>query len=196
MSLSLITAATESPISVAEAANQLNITGSDDDAFLESLIAGVTAYFDGNNGILGRALLTQTWDLKLDRFPYSDADAIYMPLPPLQSVTHIKYIDSDGSLQTWDSSNYVVDTASQPGRIYLAYNKSWPDTRDIRDAVIVRFVCGYGAAATSIPKDIKQCLLGMISHWYENREAVSMKQAVEVPFFAQAIIDRYKIRAV
>ena len=195
MSLTLATAATDYPISVAEAASQMNITGSDDDSFLESLIAGVTAYFDGNNGILGRALLTQTWDLKLDHFPYSDDDAICIPLPPLQSVTYIKYLDSDGTLQTWGSSNYVVDSANQPGRVYLAYNQSWPDTRDIRDAVTIRFVCGYGTAA-SIPKDIKQCLLGMVSHWYENREAVSMKQAVEVPFFAQAIIDRYKIRAV
>ncbi len=197
MNLTLITAPTVQPVSVPDAARQLNISHSDDDLLLEGLISSVTSYFDGSEGILGRALITQTWDLKIDCPPASDNDHINLPLPPLQSITYIKYYDVDGVLQTWASSNYTVDTGSKPGRVYPAYNKSWPETQDIRNAMTIRMVCGYGAAGSSVPQDLKQMMLGLIAHWYENREAVSMNMnPAQTPFFVQSIIDRYKMRTV
>ena len=43
-----------------------------------------------------RALLTQTWDMHLDEFPAENF--IDLPFGNLQSVTHVKYTESDGTV--------------------------------------------------------------------------------------------------
>ncbi len=113
-----------------------------------------------------RAYVTQTWDLFLDRFPA--AEEIRIPLPPLQSVTWVKYKDTAQILQTWDPANYIVDTAREPGRVALAYGKSWPSTIEEIQSVQIRFVCGYGLAA-DVPAEVKQAILLKVADLYEHR---------------------------
>ena len=106
----------------------------------------------------------------MDEFP---ADQICLPLPPVQSVTSITYTDATGSSATWDSSKYTFSASREPARIMPAYNENFPtDVREQPDAVTVRFVAGYGDAATDVPDQIKHAMLLLISHWFENREDV------------------------
>jgi uncharacterized phiE125 gp8 family phage protein len=114
-----------------------------------------------------RAFITQTWDLYLDQFPCELE--IRIPMPPLQSVTWLKYKDMAGILQTWPASNYIVDTVSEPGRIVLANGKSWPTTYDEIQAVQIRFVCGYGDSAADVPEEIGQAILLKVADLYEHR---------------------------
>jgi uncharacterized phiE125 gp8 family phage protein len=114
-----------------------------------------------------RAFITQTWDLYLDGFPAGNQ--IEIPLPPLQSVTWLKYKDAAGILQTWDASNYIVDAVSEPGRIVLANGKSWPATYEEIQAVQIRFVCGYGDSAADVPEEARQAILLKIADLYEHR---------------------------
>src|SRR4030066_696996 len=93
--------------------------------------------------ITRRALITQTWELYLDTFP---AWEIGVPKPTLQSIISIVYTDTDGILQTLPGSMYLVDEKSEPGRITPAFGEVWPVTRAQTNAVIVRFVAGYGDA--------------------------------------------------
>lgn len=118
--------------------------------------------------ITKRALVTQTWDLVLDRFP---CWTINIPKPTLQSVTSITYVDPDGVTQTLATDQYRVDSSSAPGRITPAYGVVWPSTRGITGAVTIRFVCGYGAAAV-VPDGIKVWMLLRIKHFYDNKGAV------------------------
>ena len=107
-----------------------------------------------------RAFITQTWDLKLDGFPCSD-EAIRLPKAPLISVTSVTYLDSNGDSQTWSASLYTVDAPTGPkaerGRIVPNYGQYFPTTRDVVNAVTVRFVAGYGAAS-AVPRLVKTCL--------------------------------------
>lgn len=131
-----------------------------------------------------RALAPQTWDMTLDRFPLG-RDPIYIPMPPLTSVTHIKYLDTDGVEQTWGSSNYAVDTAKEPGRVTLAHEVNYPSTRTIQNAVTVRFVAGY----TSCPEEIQSAMLLMIGNLYENRG----ESDSEMPDTVKWLLDPYKV---
>jgi len=125
--------------------------------------------------LLNRAFITQTWDLYARDFPAEDE--MVLPLPPLQSVTSVKYKDSAGVLQTWAASNYIVDTVREPGRISLKSLVSWPTVYDEIQAVQVRFVCGYGNTAASVPNEVVQGILVKIAGLYEHRgdEAVDPK---------------------
>lgn len=138
----------------------------DDDAYLDSCIAAATDHVDGKDGWLGRALGTQTWDLVLDEFP---SEGIRVPLPPLQSVTYLRYVSPDTGLETELTVNadYLVDTFSEPGWI-MPGDDGWPQTMDTINAVRVRFVAGY----TTLPPTIKHAIMLLAAHYYENRESV------------------------
>lgn len=84
----------------------------------------------------------------------------------------IKYYNTSDTEVTFSSADYFVDTKSEPGRIVLNYDKSWPSTT-LRPAngVCVTFVAGYGDAATDVPEKVKQALLLLIAGWYEQRES-------------------------
>lgn len=157
-----------------------------DDDILNRLIADATGELDSVNGWLGRALITQTLELVMDRFP----SKIQLPYPPLQSVTSIKYIDSDGVEQTLDAANYRVVDDMEPAYVEPAYGVAWPAIRGTA-AVRVRFVAGYGAA-DDVPDKIKQYMLHIIAYRYEYREAVSAGTVNQNPFI-EYMLNNYRI---
>lgn len=133
--------------------------------------------------ITRRALITQTWDLFLDAFP---AWKLGVPKPNLQSVTSITYVDTDGVSQTLDTDQYLVDIKSEPGRITPAYGLIWPSTRAQSNAVTVRFVAGYGAAA-AVPDGVKNWMLVRIKQMWDNRAATITGSAIAE--FQHAFVD-------
>ena len=184
MQLSLVTAPSTDPITVAEvvANSRLDTSGSPplpvDNTLVQTMIKAATTAVDGKDGWLNRALVSQTWKLYLDKFPSSNRDTKYedvnrkngiiLPLPPVQSVTHIKYKDTSGTLQTLSASLYSLSNMKDPGIIVPVYGQTWPETQDVIEAVEIQFVAGYGAE-TAVPKAIKQALLMMVEEMYNNR---------------------------
>lgn len=149
MALHLVTAPTFEPVSRAEAKLHLRVDTTTDNPLIDGLILAALQHAEA---FTMRAFPARTYDLKLDAFPCRSVhDAFYsiwLPKPPALSVTSVTYLDTDGVSQTWDSGDYVTDLPSGPvagpGRIYPAYGESYPSTRDIGNAVTVRFVAGYG----------------------------------------------------
>jgi uncharacterized phiE125 gp8 family phage protein len=155
-----------------------------EDTLLTALITAAREYCEAYQN---RALLTQTWYLWLDAWP--SEDFISLPLPPLASVTSVTYYDTDDTAATLSTADYFVDAISEPGRVVLNYSESWPSTT-LRPAnsVCVEFVCGYGAAASSVPAKVKQACLLLVGHLYENREAGIDKALQEIPFGVKALL--------
>lgn len=203
MSLTLVTAPNVDPITESDVWDHLrvNLTGSPaqpvDKDYIATLISAATAYLDGRDGILSRCLVTQTWDYTLDEFPI--VDFIRLPLAPVQSITSIKYTDADGIEQTLSDTKYRLsaDTDWRP-RIDLDYDAAWPGTRNVLDAVTVRFVAGYASGnspedASAVPAAIKAAMKLLIGHWYEHREAVNVGQSVtDVPMTVNALLVPYR----
>lgn len=207
MALKLISGPQVEPISLAEAKAHLRVDHTDDDVYISSLIAAARSYIDGDIGFLQRALIWQTWDLIIDAFPTaalptgtwwagSDAvadttTAIRIPLPPLQSIVHVKYFDTTGTETTMLSDDYVVDTASEPGWL-LPSTAGWPATQEAINAVEIRFQAGYGPAATDVPDNIRHAVKLFVGYYYENREQVITNQgavgAMELPSAAYHLL--------
>jgi uncharacterized phiE125 gp8 family phage protein len=171
MSLKLITAPAENPVDSATVKAHLRVIGSSEDSLIAIYTSAATSALDGPTGLLGRALVTQTWEYVLDSFP---SEWIELPLPPLQSVTSIKYIDTAGVEQTLSSARYTVDSASDPGGVVVDAD-GWPETYDTANAVVIRFVCGYGAAS-AVPAPLKSAVLLHAGDLFENRQIGSEKQ--------------------
>jgi uncharacterized phiE125 gp8 family phage protein len=192
MKARLITAPEVKPITGLDLKDHLRIpqTYLVDDNYLDGCIAAATLRAES---IMVRKCITQTWEYVLDGFPCGDC--IRLPFGSLQSVTSVKYTDEDGTENTF--TDYTVDTAGQLGRVCLNPDESWPaDPLHPVDSVVVRFVCGYGDAATDVPEAIKMAIQVLAADSYKFRETgISSTMGMDAPsaMAAEALLFPYKI---
>ncbi len=210
--LKLITAATEDPVDLTGAKAHLRVSTSGEDALISALIAAATKVCED---LTGRAFVSQPWDLWMDRFPSSSKGSddwwdgtregyipsilgcpgqIELPIAPLVSVTSITTYDLADAATVFSSSGYFVDTMSEPPRIALKSGYSWPTSLRGINAIAIRCVFGYGTS-DDVPQAIKQAILMLISHWFENRETVVVGTITkDIEFGVAAILGPYMIR--
>jgi uncharacterized phiE125 gp8 family phage protein len=117
---------------------------------------------------------------------------IFLPAPPLRSVTSVSYVDVDGTTRTLDAGGYQVCGVGTRGQGYLvpAFGASWPATRDRPECVTIRYVGGYGDSAASVRESTKAALKLILGHLYENREAtVPERASFLLPMGVSSLLD-------
>ena len=176
-------------LNVADAKAHLRVEHSADDDLIEALVAAVETHLDGFAGILGRALVTQTWERSFDGFPCGDR--ISLPIGLMQDVSTVMYYDRNGNHLVFGAANYHSATDMRGPCVMLAADAQWPDTAERPDAVTVTWDCGYGDAA-DVPGAIVQAAKMMVGHLYHNREAVGANPMVEVPLGACALLAPFR----
>ena len=189
------------------------VLASEDGDFLTSLIQSAREYVEE---FTRRALITQSYTVVMDTWPPTQGGALgwwdgvregsivmdqqnYLELPiaPLQSVTSVTTFDDDNSATVFDSNSYFLDTISQPGQLILNTGTVWPVFTRTRRGIEIVYVAGYGNAATDVPAALRQAILQLASHWYENRETVKPGVTEEpslTPLHIQSILNRYKVQ--
>lgn len=188
--LSLITAPTCEPVTLEEAKAHLRIIGTDDDDYISNLIAAAR---DKVEMLTQRALISQEWLALWDCFP--SGRVIQLPKGKVSAITHIKYYaDGASVLSTLFSSLYRTDLYSNPARIILLENCSWPSTWEDGDAVQVQFVAGYGTTAADVPAELKQAILILVAHWYSVRNPVVVGPSVsDMPKTVEYLAMPYRV---
>lgn len=159
-SSTLITAPTGQLFTLDEAKRHLRVDDAVDDARINNLITSARRWVEDYTR---RATLNATWQLYLDFFPA----VIELPFPPLASVTaaSFTYVDGDGNSTQVPTATYTVDADAEAGRIYEAYEQTWPTPRVVEKAITVEFVAGYGTAATDVPP----AMIEAAYLWLENQ---------------------------
>ena len=180
MNVILKTAPTIEPITLDELELQLNLD-SGSLTYEEYLLDfDIKAVRERVEEITRRALLTQTWYYYLDRFP--SVNFIKLPFGNLQSVTSVKYKDTDGTETTMTvTTDYIVEMNGEGcGRIVLPYGGTWPSgTLYPSKPITIEFVCGWTTAA-AVPYKIKSACLMMVADLHENRESQILTNANQV----------------
>lgn len=165
----------------------------------------------------GAKLISQTVDLLCSQWN----DLRSVPIYPLQSITSIKYLDSNGIEQTLDPAVYSVVVGRNPV-IYLNQGQQWPalycptgyyfpDYRNLTaghinqnfgstapDAIRVQGVFGFGATAADVPEDLKTALFLLAGTWIENRESIGdvrFSAVVSIPDGVEALLADYYMPA-
>ena len=122
---------------------------------------------------------------------YTGLSQIVLPYPPLGSITHLKYYDTDNAQQTWSASNYTVGKfINQKGFIEIKDGVSVPDLYSRSDAIEIKFVCGYGSSASDVPQAIIQAILLIVGRMYELRE----DSVSRLPKASEYILDSYRVK--
>ena len=181
----LVTAPSVKPIGLDEVKKNCNIDHGDDDALIEGLIDAAVSLLDGHAGERGQAMINQSWSVSMRQFCAS----IRLPVGPLVSVTSVQYYNSSDVLTLASASLYGAFTDGLGAYISLKANQTWPSVADREDAVTVTWVAGFGATADKVPAAIRQAMLLLVGHWYQNRETVSVGDAVyQLPFAVDALL--------
>lgn len=162
--LTLITPPAAEPVTLAEAKAHLRLDGTADDALVSTLIIAARLLCEMWTG---RALLTQTWQLRRDAAP--DGNSLCLPKAPLQAVVHIKTYDDLDAATLCAAATYFVDTASAPGRVVLRQGAVWPAVARSAAGFEVQFTAGYGAAGSDVPAPLRQGLLTHVARLYSQR---------------------------
>lgn len=159
-------------VSLQQAKEHVRLYTDEDDFLIRDLILAAQCHAEL---FQRRLFITRAATMYLDGFP-TEIRPIFSPLV---SVETIKYIDEDGVMQLLGPANYRVDTDTEPGRITIAYDCNWPETRNVTNAVVIEYTAGYGEA-DDVPGDIKSALLLLVGHLYENRSAVEQEK-IKIP---------------
>ena len=178
-------------LTVADAKLHMRVDFEDDDDLIESYIATAIQNIDGRDGWLGRALVAQSWELRLSEFSGS---VIPIPLPPLIAITHIKYYDTSNVLQTLSTDVYEVTGVGGFGkaRVHLKDGQQWPQTAKRAEPITITFSAGYDPVPAPILTAIKRQVAAM----YENREAVVVNASVsKLPGGVEAMLTPYRVWA-
>jgi len=175
------------PVTLADARLHLRInTGdtSEDAAIITPLITAAREYCEN---VTGRALAAQTIKAYPERFHRT----LQLPREPIVSVSAVAYTDEDGVTTTMSASNYIVDTVGGS----IAFKEIPNFCPRVANPIEITYSAGY----TALPKAIRQAMLLLVGHWYENREAVvvgayTLFASVEVSMAVNSLLRQYKVR--
>lgn len=173
------------PISLQLAQDQLRVDSDADQELVDMYIKAARHQFeqDTNSAISD----SQEWKIYMDVW---NGISIPIGIGPILTIDSVEYYDVNGDLQTLSASTYHKDMIG--GCIVLKNGYDWPDLEEQHpSAIIVTFTAGY-TDPLDVDSDIKEALLLLISHFYENRQAVVVGQtAHSLPLGYQRIIDRH-----
>lgn len=166
----LVTPPASPLVPLADLRDQCRIDGVHEDHLLALYEGSAVSHLDGCGGVLGRAILPQTW-----RQDFPGWGRLRLALPDVRSVT-VTWLDDAGDEQPADSATLIADTlgscvdASGPpaSRVRVVYEAGMPDA----DVAAIR-----------------QAVLMTVAHWHAHREAVVVgKIPSELPMAAQALV--------
>lgn len=165
----LITPPATPVVGISDLELHLRVTNAEESALIAALGQAAEAHLDGWTGVLGRAILPQTW-----RQDFSSWDDLRLMLPDVASAI-VTYRDADGVFQPEEA--VLLSDLRGP---YLC--ASGPST----DLVRVDYVCGLPTRQLPVAQVLIKLLVG---HWYANREAVVVGvNASELPMGVTALI--------
>jgi len=188
MTATLITPPAVEPVSLAEAKAHLRVENDADDALIAATIFAARLFVEQATR---RALISQGWRFWLDAWPASRT--IEIPLAPLIAVEAVSVVGDAGVETELDEALYEVDSISVPGRIRITGSVPSPG-REL-NGVAIDVTAGYGADVDDVPAPLRQAILQLVAHWYENRSAIAPDRAAIAPLGVEALIAPYRVLA-
>lgn len=160
----LATAATVEPVTPVDLIEHSRIDAHDEDVFLGKLLKEAR---EAVEEIIWRKLIEQTWDQSFDGWE----DPMYLVWAPASSITSITYVDNDDVTQTLGATIYELGDENGLGIVRRQHDQVWPTCRGHPDDITVKYVCGYGAAASDVPAQLKAAIRIHAAHNWIHREA-------------------------
>ena len=174
-------------LTLAEIKPHLQITHARDDALLGSLLKAATEWLDGENGVLGQAIVDRTYQWKTGEF----LPLMRFPIRPVSLIQSITYLDSNGASQTVPNTAYYLFADALGPYIKPVSGYPWPLAQCRDDAITVNFTAGMGTPG-QVPQPLKSAALMIIAHLYHNREVEVSTETFPLGFGMWQLIAPYR----
>lgn len=176
------------PISLAGMKAYLRIDASDEEALITSLITAARLHIETHLSI---ATLTQSWSIFLDDWP--STSHVDIPIAPLISIELVNLYDEAGVATVLDEENYYIDTRSRVPRLLRTGSGVWLQPDRKASGIEIQITTGYGPAADDVPQNLRQAIMILVAHWFENRELVALTDnPIMVPETVSALLHPYR----
>lgn len=173
------------PVSLSDVKAHLRLSQNDDDALLGTLISAARRRIEAETG---RALIAQGWSCYLDDWP--GTGLVDLPVAPLIAVTGVTVYGDDDTPASIDPAHYYVDTVSLPPRLALRGSRVWPPPGRAANGIEIALTAGFGTTAASVPDDLRNAVMQLVAHLYENR---GTGEEPSLPLTIAAAIARYRV---
>lgn len=176
MTMTLTSGPADEPVTLADARAFLRLDDATEDALLSALITAARLTLEH---VTRRAFVSQSWRLTLDEWP---GRQVALPIAPVSDVSEISV---DG--EVLDEALYKLDLEHEPPRLVLKKNAVWPQPAAGSGGIDIDMVAGFGSAV-DVPQPLKQALLMLVAHWFENREPIAFGGSQTLPLSVDALI--------
>lgn len=190
MRVQTITPPAAYPVSLAEARAALRIDAGDEDALLAGYIATATRHVENETGLQLIARSCRAW---LHRWP--KGGVVELEAAPLITVDQVRTFDAADVATVLDPAWYLVDTASDRGRLVLRRGYSWPTSLREASAIEMEWTSGFGENPADVPEELRQAILLLVGHWHRNRAASSADQLAMIPAGVDALLLNHRLWA-
>lgn len=182
-----ITGPVAEPVSTQQAKDHLRVSFDTDDAEIAAMVTAARVAIESRSGM---RLFTQIIEVRADEWEEladpDRSDVLRLRVSPLQSITTVKYYESVNDTDTLlAAADYVTDLLGVPARIQI--KNTWPATNDYIGNIRIRCVAGY-STVKAIPAHLRQAVLLLVGHYYENREATTDLKLMQIPEGINALI--------
>lgn len=180
-------APTVDPVSLADMRFQLRLTDTASDTLINELMRAARNLIENATS---HTINTTTYRWELDEFPLFRE--IELPRAPYDATGFlIDYfaVDAASTTNFAPTKFEVHDRGELPAIVELDTDQNWPATHDRLDAVQITFNAGHASTAT-VPENVKQAMKILVTHWFENPQAVVIgKTSKAIEFALDACID-------
>lgn len=151
----LVTPPASKPVTLADAKEHLRVDHDDEDAVIAALLDTAVAHLDGWSGVLGRAIMPQTWRVS------APAGDVVLPMPDVTAAS-VDYGDGPVVLDVTATASGPCVTLAQAGD--------------------VTFTCAMPA---HLLPAVQVAIKLLVGHWYATRETVGQSmEALPLAFDA------------
>lgn len=180
------------PVSLAEAKAYLRVTGTSEDLLIASLITAARVHLEV---VLSCAFIRQTWSWFLDDWPRRLR--LDLPLGPVTGITAIRVLGRGDTVTTLPPASYLLTGRSMPPRLARAERGFWstgaPQPAYGANGIEIEFVAGFGDRMQDVPQPLRQAVLLLVVHWYEQRSPVEVgRDATELPPAVASLVSSYR----
>lgn len=155
-----------------------------DDVYITGLMGAAISFIENESQ---RDFFPSTWEEQFPYFPGCYTPHLHLIQSPLSTISHVKYYDTDNTLQTMDSESYsVMKPTNVRGFIFPSESNYWPSTYCRPDAVQVRYTTGWA----TVPAPFVHAVKLLVGAWYEHREGETSLQTKQLELGVSRLIQQ------
>ena len=186
MDLTLKTPPSATSIDVALVKLGKRISHNSEDALILGWIKAADLYLEKR---MNRAMMAQTYVLRLRRV----LRTVYLPRPPLASISHVKYTPEGGSEVTVAEADYRQSTDRMVARLDIFEIPMLGRAGTME----IEYIAGY-EKSEDVPADLRQAACLLAAAWVSSREATYQEPRImqvekKISFGVDQLVKEYRV---